>query len=148
CVVNARQDPVSGPCAGALDEDPHSQAVCFDETQATSPGNYSNPKPGDPSHPMPAHGRPPSVAFIAPRQTRNSQSSNQVGIKPGASVHDALSTDGPGAVAFQEAQSGVRENDEAGSLRANGPGHDPVGTRVREGMSVRRLTPRECERLQ
>jgi DNA (cytosine-5)-methyltransferase 1 len=28
------------------------------------------------------------------------------------------------------------------------PGHDPVGTRVRLGMAVRRLTPRECERLQ
>jgi DNA (cytosine-5)-methyltransferase 1 len=51
-------------------------------------------------------------------------------------------------VAFQEAQTGVREYDAAGSLRANGPGHDPVGTRVRIGMAVRRLTPRECERLQ
>jgi DNA (cytosine-5)-methyltransferase 1 len=51
-------------------------------------------------------------------------------------------------VAFQEAQTGVREYDSAGSLRANGPGHDPVGTRIREGMAVRRLTPRECERLQ
>lgn len=52
------------------------------------------------------------------------------------------------AVAFQEAQTGVREYDTAGCLRADGPGHDPVGTRVREGMAVRRLTPRECERLQ
>ncbi len=52
------------------------------------------------------------------------------------------------AVAFQEAQTGVREYENAGSLRANGPGHDPVGTRIREGMAVRRLTPRECERLQ
>lgn len=54
----------------------------------------------------------------------------------------------PPAVAFQESQTGNREYDTAGSLRANGPGHDPVGTRVRDGMSVRRLTPRECERLQ
>ena len=54
----------------------------------------------------------------------------------------------PNAVAFQEAQTGCREYTEAGTLRANGPGHDPVGTRVRQGMSVRRLTPRECERLQ
>lgn len=52
------------------------------------------------------------------------------------------------AVAFQEAQTGCREYDSAGSLRDNGPGHDPVGTRIREGMAVRRLTPRECERLQ
>jgi DNA (cytosine-5)-methyltransferase 1 len=52
------------------------------------------------------------------------------------------------AVAMQEAQTGCREYDTAGSLRANGPGHDPVGTRVRDGMTVRRLTPLECERLQ
>lgn len=50
-------------------------------------------------------------------------------------------------VAFQESQSGCREYAEAGSLRAHGPGHDPVGTRVRDGMAVRRLTPAECEAL-
>ncbi|HYB97534.1 MAG TPA: DNA cytosine methyltransferase [Candidatus Limnocylindrales bacterium] len=52
------------------------------------------------------------------------------------------------AVAFQECVTGVREYPEAGTLRAGGPGHDPVGTRLRIGMSVRRVTPRECERLQ
>lgn len=54
----------------------------------------------------------------------------------------------PPAVAVQEGQSGCREYETAGALRANGPGHDPVGTRVRSGMRVRRLTPRETERLQ
>jgi C-5 cytosine-specific DNA methylase len=86
-------------------------AVAFDTTQATSAANRSNPKEGDPCHPLASGAHAP-------------------------------------AVAFQEAQTGVREYAEAGSLRANGPGHDPVGTRVREGMAVRRLTPRECERLQ
>lgn len=52
------------------------------------------------------------------------------------------------AVIFQESQTGVREYADAGTQRANGPGHDPVGSRVREGMSVRRLTPTECLRLQ
>lgn len=51
-------------------------------------------------------------------------------------------------VAFQESQTGTREYDTAGTLRSDGPGHDPVGTRVRDGMAVRRLTPTECERLQ
>lgn len=46
------------------------------------------------------------------------------------------------------ADAGVREYANSGTLRANGPGHDPVGTRIRHGMSVRRLTPTECERLQ
>lgn len=51
-------------------------------------------------------------------------------------------------MAFQECVTGVREYDSSGTLRSGGPGHDPVGTRLRLGMAVRRLTPRECERLQ
>lgn len=54
----------------------------------------------------------------------------------------------PNAVAFQESQSGVREYSTAGTLRSDGPGHDPVGTRVRDGFAVRRLMPIECERCQ
>lgn len=54
----------------------------------------------------------------------------------------------PGAVAVQEAQTGVREYDTAGSLRADAPGTQPTGTLTRKGMAVRRLTPTECERLQ
>ena len=40
---------------------PH--AVAFDTTQITSPANYSNPKPGDPCHPLAAGAHPPAVAF-------------------------------------------------------------------------------------
>jgi DNA (cytosine-5)-methyltransferase 1 len=48
------------------------------------------------------HGDPGFVAyepvgFIHPRQLRNSQSSNQVGIKPDADISDALTSEGPGA---------------------------------------------------
>ncbi len=60
--------------------------------------------------------RATSPGYIHPRQCRNSQSSNQVGIKPDAEVTDSLTSEGPGAV-FQQ-------------------------------MQVRRLTPREAERLQ
>lgn len=53
------------------------------------------------------------------------------------------------AVAIQEDnQNGVTERSIAGSLRADAPGHQPCGTLARQGMIVRRLTPRECERLQ
>jgi len=62
--------------------------------------------------------------------------------------HPRAGSNSLGAVAMQEGQTGCREYDTAGSLRANGPGHDPVGTRVRLGKRVRRLTPLECERLQ
>jgi DNA (cytosine-5)-methyltransferase 1 len=38
------------------------QAVAFDTTQVTSKGNYSNPKPGDPCHPLAAGAHPPAIA--------------------------------------------------------------------------------------
>jgi DNA (cytosine-5)-methyltransferase 1 len=39
--------------------------VCFDTTQITSAANYSNPKPGDPCHPLAAGAHPPAIAFPA-----------------------------------------------------------------------------------
>jgi DNA (cytosine-5)-methyltransferase 1 len=35
----------------------------FDTTQATHPANRSNPRPGDPCHPLAAEGHPPAIAF-------------------------------------------------------------------------------------
>lgn len=65
------------------------------------------------------------------------------------SVSDSLGSRDTGhGILFQESQSGCREYELAGALRANGPGHDPVGSRLRTRSGVRRLTPRECERLQ
>lgn len=37
--------------------------MAFDPTQITSPGNYSQPRPGDPSHPLAATAHPPVIAF-------------------------------------------------------------------------------------
>ncbi len=39
------------------------QAVAFETTQITSVGNYSNPKPGDPCHPLAAGAHPPAIAL-------------------------------------------------------------------------------------
>jgi DNA (cytosine-5)-methyltransferase 1 len=52
------------------------------------------------------------------------------------------------AVCVQEARIGVRECDTAGTVRADAPGTQPGGSLLRLRMAVRRLTPRECERLQ
>jgi hypothetical protein len=38
-------------------------AIAFDPTQITSPGNYSQPRPGDSSHPLAATAHPPVIAF-------------------------------------------------------------------------------------
>lgn len=39
--------------------------TCFDETQITSATNRCQPAPGDPSHPLAAGARPPTIAFHA-----------------------------------------------------------------------------------
>lgn len=41
------------------------KAVVYDTTQITSPGNYSNPKPGDPCHPLAARQHPPLAVYDA-----------------------------------------------------------------------------------
>lgn len=120
------------------------------------------------------------TGFIHPRILRNSQSSNQLGIKPDALVHDSLTTEGPGAVlvpsrtaivqdakdstvttARESGQGWWMEDDVSGTIDANmgtsgsGPARPAIITdgdggadRLGRVHSVRRLTPRECERLQ
>lgn len=58
------------------------------------------------------------------------------------------STTGGVPFVFQESQTGVREYDTAGCIRSDAPGSQASGSLLRLGMGVRRLTPRECERLQ
>jgi DNA (cytosine-5)-methyltransferase 1 len=61
---DARQSDVVqyGDMTGPLDTDGHSVAVAFDTTQITSAANYSNPKSGDPCHPLAAGAHAPAVA--------------------------------------------------------------------------------------
>ena len=40
-----------------------SRIIPFDTTQITSKDNFSNPKPGDPCHPLCAGGHPPAIAY-------------------------------------------------------------------------------------
>ena len=83
-------------------------AIAFDTTQVTSASNYSNPRPGDPCHPLASAAHPPAVAFQC----------HGTNVGPMGTLRK-----GNGDV-----QSGV-----------------PFTT---NGAAVRRLTPRECERLQ
>jgi DNA (cytosine-5)-methyltransferase 1 len=116
-----------------------------DLNQVTSKSNRSQPTPGL-SHTLPAKANAP-IAF-----TMKDYGADAGDLSPTlrSGSHDKSHANGGvmPAVAVQEAQTGVREYDTAGSLRANGPGHDPVGTRVRSASGVRRLMPIECERLQ
>lgn len=67
----SRDNPSSGPdrigvrddgAAYTLEARQEVQAVAFDTTQITSSQNYSNPKDGDPCHPLAATAHPPALA--------------------------------------------------------------------------------------
>ena len=91
------------------------QAIAFDTTQITSAANYSNPKEGDPCHPLARGMHPPAVAFTASDQ----------------------------------ANSYAWEREVYPTLNAQIPNDTSnIQQGVRLGSAVRRLTPRECERLQ
>ena len=126
--------------------------IAFDTTQITSADNRCNPQPGDPCHPIPAHGHAPAIAFDmrgreggampeGPHETANIRASS------GGSSRSYL------AYAMQAVVT--REN----------PASGPDGVGVQEGIAytlearaevqavasqwaVRRLMPVECERLQ
>ena len=162
----------------------------FDTTQITSATNRSNPKLGDPCHPLAAGAHPPAVAFsakdygadatteLAPTLRamghtdshangggqmavlafhHNAQACQLPGETRDTSVSDALTCSQQAAVAYTTAVSVALRGREGGatcevgdevgfSLRASSGGGDKP--HVLTAMQVRRLTPRECERLQ
>jgi len=59
-----------GGYAGRRQED-DANIVAFDTTQITSKANYSNPQPGDPSHPLASGAHPPAVAFTCSDQANS-----------------------------------------------------------------------------
>jgi site-specific DNA-cytosine methylase len=118
--------------------------VAFDTTQVTSPKNYSNPKPGDPCHPLAAGAHVPAVAF------KESQSGCRV-----SDVHATIDANKgsrrqEGVFAFAQNQLGeVRENSEVmGTVNTNQNASGRNTPMVHSAMQVRRLTPKECEYLQ
>jgi len=114
-----------------------SSVVAFDTTQMTSAANRSNPKPGDPCHPLAAGAHAPAIAFHGSQDPDVSGDvTHPVGRNQGQET----------CIAFQSSQSGVREVDAHATLDANNGARRHNG--VIQGMHVRRLTPRECERLQ
>jgi len=156
----------------------HGVAIAFDTTQITSPGNYSVPRAGAPCHPLAAGAHPPSVAYgideeqnaakelfgtLKARQAGGgfegavavdcyNQTISNVAIPIRSKASDIDHTGGvlvPVHVgAFQQCSGSPKaalsyRNETAPSL-TGGQDHQMCHT----GMAVRRLTPRECERLQ
>ena len=149
--------------------------VAFDTTQITSAANYSNPQPGDPCHPLAAGAHPPAIAIRTAQTGSNGWGVNMEGVaytldSAQQAVAFAIQTgalrtnpnSGPDGIGVQadhaytlEARAEVQAVAFGGqmsvpqvdvelsqTLQAKNPQAAAVG------MAVRRLTPRECSRLQ
>lgn len=112
---------------GRRREDDHNLVACFNETQITSPENRSR---GDPetAEALAAQQRPPTIAFSAGAGARAQSTGARAEESPPLLGNDSGNRSAP-TIAFTEesAHSGAQ------SLDAT--------------LAVRRLTPRECERL-
>lgn len=111
-------------------------ALPFDTTQITSKTNRSQPKAGDPCHPLAAGAHAPSIAFaIQERAVCENPKAGPggVGVRADDCAYTLEARQVPQAVAFDPIVS------PSPSLKVS-----PSGSHWR----VRRLTPEECEMLQ
>ena len=122
--------------------------VAFDTTQITHPENRSNPQPGDACHPLTAVGYPPAIAFNWQNAGGYGEANEGLGITEEAT--GPLQRCQTPAVAITSKGNGeAYESGVTNSLCSAGGGQAGQGyMAARVGHQVRRLTPRECERLQ
>lgn len=114
---------ISGTLEAAQDRGNRGLGVlAFDTTQVTSLSNYSNPRPGDPCHPLAAGAHAPAVAFT---------------------IHG---TDGTSSVASETDTAGCLRTKPPGSIENSST--TVAVSHSGEQWEVRRLMPIECERLQ
>lgn len=151
--------------------------VPFDTTQITSADNGSNPQPGDPCHPLTAGAHPPAIVFqchggnVGEMGTLRATGNVQSGVPFTLSIHgtqdpitqiEKAHTIGRNQgqenavvtpVVFQPRHYSDRERmggepSEICHTLSAASGHGDSSPHVATGTHVRRLTPRECERLQ
>jgi DNA (cytosine-5)-methyltransferase 1 len=120
--------------------------VAFDTTQITSRHNRSDPKPGDPCHPLQSTAHAPAIAY---RTSGNSGVFEQ-GDKTSALNCGTDRTQTIIAFETRFARNGRgAPSDVSPPLTASEAGtHADSKPHVAGAFGVRRLTPRECERLQ
>jgi len=146
-----RANPNSGPDgvgvqadhAYTLEARAEVQAVCFDTTQLTSAANFSNPKAGDPCHPLAAGAHAPAIAFPANLSGTQCASTENLAPSMGALNPTAVAVSLRGREGGATAELG---DEIQNCLRASGGGGDKA--HVLTSMAVRRLTVMECSRLQ
>jgi len=130
-----------GPVGGNQGGDFITQPVAFDTTQITSAANYSNPKPGDPCHPLAAGAHAPAIAF--PANLSGTQCASTEDLAP------SMGALNPTAVAVgADTYNGAITGDVAATLGTQSGNGVSSGPSVLQAMRVRRLLPEECEKLQ
>ena len=115
--------------------------VAFDTTQITSAANYSNPKAGDPCHPLAAGAHAPAIAF--PANLSGTQCASTEDLAP------SMGALNPTAVAVgADTYNGAITGDVAATMGTQSGDGVSSGPSVLQAMRVRRLLPEECEKLQ
>lgn len=121
-------------------------AIAFDTTQITSRTNRSQPRVGEPCHPVTAEGHPPAIAFSCKDHGADAGDLSPT-LRAMGHAESHANAGGQLAVAFQTSGNcGAWETgDMVGALDTM---TDPNSHVVQTQWAVRRLTPLECERLQ
>lgn len=148
--------PLTSGMSKSASRMPHEQGallpVPFDTTQITSKSNYSQPKAGDPCHPLAAGAHPPAIAHaIQAGALRENPNSGPDGVGVQADISYTVEARSEvQAVAYdmrgREGGAQFEGPHETANIRAGSGGSSK--SYVAESWAVRRLTPRECERLQ
>lgn len=157
--VDLQNIRMTGDATGTIDAEGQSRGnrgyavLAFDTTQITSAANYSNPQPGDPCHPLAVTAHSPAIAFGCKDSDPSRSVSDDVSPTLRAMGHAASHANAGGqvAVAFQtrgQDRVDVSEETAYALLASGGDGGRRHEMNIQTGMQVRRLTPRECERLQ
>ncbi len=145
----------AGPAGGNQGGDVIVQPIPFDTTQMTSRTNRSNPRAGDTGHPLVAMGDAPAIAFALrgrddgalPEVTGGGDTVGTLRAADGGSSRDYvafnLSPSGP------DAETSATLTDISNALTAEGEASkNGRGLHSDVQAAVRRLTPKECSRLQ
>ena len=122
----------------------------FDPTQITSVTNRSNPQAGDPCHTLAKGAHAPAIAFDCKASGQNGFGVGEIASTMRAMGHANSHTNGGGhqAVAFMTRGSNLDVGDISATMGVNAGSASGCAPMAQSGMQVRRLTPRECERLQ
>jgi DNA (cytosine-5)-methyltransferase 1 len=152
---------ITAPLTGnpyADHESRESLLIPFDTTQITSVTCRSNPRHGDPSHPLSALAHAPAIAFDCKASGRNGFGVGEQAPTLRSMGHaDSHQSSGGQVAVMTLAIRGRRDSHDlecredgiANAVLTPNGGRAGIGVgAIARGMAVRRLTPRECERLQ